>query len=187
MRRIALLLLLGACTLGGCTLGTSPEDEARLDLGGEPGGGGDDDDGDETHRPGQPCLVCHRDGYNPGEKLLVIAGTVYLRPSDTTGLEGATIAISDAAGRAFEMVSNRTGNFMVQVKTSLSAPEQKSKGRVKIPWQPTFPLRVEVRYAGTVKEMKSMVWRDGSCAGCHVGSVGGEESVPRVFILEDGQ
>lgn len=175
MRRASSRLLLAAClVLAGC-LGTSPEDAERDALGPY----GDDDDGDPEHRPGQPCLVCH------GE--FVIAGTVFLYATDEVGIGGAVVDVTDAEGRTFSAPTNRTGNFMVSVKGGISGPQLSRRGNLLIPWQPAYPLRVRVRRNGIDRDMESWVWREGACAGCHVGSADTAESVARVYLLEEGE
>jgi len=174
------LLLSLALASAGC-LSTSPEDAARAAL-----GPGDGDDGDEEHRPGQPCLTCHRDGYSPGDDKFVVAGTVYLRASDSRGLRGASVEISDAAGHQFTAQTNDAGNFMVEVREGISAPRTDDEGKLRIPWRPVFPLQVSIRHGDVVKEMKSHVWRDGSCAGCHVGSSDTVDKVAKIWLIEEG-
>lgn len=168
-RALPLALLLAAC------LGTSPEDAEREALGPY----GDDDDGDPEHRPGQPCLVCHDE--------FVVAGTVFLYADDDVGVGGAVVEVEDAEGRIFSAPTNRTGNFMVSVKGGISAPQLSRRGNLLIPWDPVFPLRVNVRRNGVERDMESWIWREGACAGCHVGSADTAESVARVYLLEPGE
>jgi hypothetical protein len=174
-RALALLVLLAAPAC----LGTSPEEEARAAQ-------GEDDDGDEEHRPGQPCLTCHGESYAPGDDVFVVAGTIYLLPGDEDGLRGARIDMVDAVGHEFTAVSNRVGNFMVEVRSGLGSPRQREHGRLEIPWDPVFPLEVTVSHGNDVQEMESYIWRDGSCAGCHTGPDDGTKSVARVYAAEDG-
>jgi hypothetical protein len=164
--------------LAGCVLATSPEEAEREAL---PKIG---EDGDEFHRPGQPCLTCHRDDYNPGGDTFVVAGTIYRRATDLDGVEGAEVIMVDAAGREMTALTNRVGNFMVEVGGSGDAPRQRGDGRLRVPWNPEFPLQIRVRLGSLEQEMESFAWRDGSCGGCHQGTGDGAESVRKVFVEE---
>lgn len=180
MRRIALLVALAASCLA-----ESPEEQAADELPPDPTAGGrddDDDDGSPTHRPGQPCLVCHSERYDEGEELFVLAGTVYRRASDTLGLGGAEVLVEDAAGHAFTARTNAAGNFMVSVHHG-TAPEQRGEGEFRIPWPLDFPLHVAVRYGGVEKRMRNVIHREGSCAACHQAEKGAA-SAGRVFVEE---
>lgn len=156
-----------AIALAGC-LGTSPEDAERSAL-------PDDEDGDPEHRPGQPCLLCHD---------FSIAGTVYFRASDRTGIEGAEVDVEDAAGNRFVGLTNAAGNFIVEVRGSGSEPVQRSRGQLDIPFEPVFPLSVTVRARGEEAVMESLAWREGSCAGCHRPDVAADSPGP-VFVVEE--
>jgi len=173
---LLLTSLMSAC------LGESPEDKLRAEQGSAP-------DGDEEHRPGQPCLVCHSAGYNPGGSVFVLGGTIFERASnaDNQGLEGARVNFQDAEGHEFTAITNRTGNFMVEVKSDLTNPEQWSRGRLKIPWEPVFPLTVAVVSNGVDKSMESQIWREGSCATCHYSSETGVDHVEKVWHTEPTQ
>lgn len=118
--------------------------------------------------------------------MFVLAGTVYRRAtdSDAHGLAGAAVEVTDAAGHEFTALTNRVGNFMVQVEAGLSSPQQREKGRLRIPWKPVFPLNVAVSYQGLTQEMESQVWREGSCAGCHRTSSPGLDHVEKVWHEE---
>jgi hypothetical protein len=64
--------------------------------------------------PGEDCMRCHGGGEGEGARAWTVAGTVY--PSETTedpdaGVRGATISISDANGKSFDLRSNDAGNF----------------------------------------------------------------------------
>lgn len=156
-----------ALALAGC-IGTTPEDAERRAL-------PDDEDGEPEHRPGQPCLLCHD---------FAIAGTVYYRASDRTGFEGAEVDIEDAAGNRFVALTNRAGNFIVEVRGGLSAPEQRSRGRLDVPWEPEFPLSIAVRSGGVEQVMESLAWREGSCAGCHGPTVEADSAGP-IYIVKE--
>lgn len=168
--------------LGGC-IGTSPEDSERSALGDYP-------DGNPEHRPGQPCLVCHRDGYSPGRIKFVLAGTVYLHASDALasdrGVEGVAVDITDASGLSFTALTNGVGTFMVQAG-GVSEPQQGGRGRFRIPGDLEYPITAVVRYRGVEKPMQTVSWREGSCAKCHQLDGAGAASVAPVYILEEGE
>ena len=107
----------------------------------------------ETHRPGQPCLVCHSD--------FAIAGTIY-QDDLTTPVEGATVSLVDASGSQFQATTNSAGNFIIR----------------KSDWQPVYPIGSYVDSSGngvigvTVvgsdptnpPQMITHIGRGGSCA-----------------------
>jgi hypothetical protein len=120
-----------------------------------------------THRPGQPCLVCHgSDGPNNPE--LSVAGTVYRSQVGTIALQGAVVTLTDAQGRMQQLDTNRTGNLLVQASA----------------WQPVYPMRVAVSYAGVNVEMKTEVGREGSCAACHTDPAG-PASAGHIYLVAD--
>ncbi len=177
--RAAMAALLGVLSLSAC-IGTSPEEALRAEQGDAP-------DGNPEHRPGQPCLVCHGADYSPGGPVFVLAGTIYDKSSDpnSNGLSGAEVSFLDAANHEFTALTNRKGNFMVRVRTDLSAPKQRSKGQLDIPWQPVFPISVGVTSAGgEERAMESQIWREGSCAACHHGSDPDVDHVEKVWYTE---
>ncbi len=171
------IVAIGA-TLGAC-IGVSPEEALRDEQ-------GEAHDGDEEHRPGQPCLVCHAEDYHPGGPAFALAGTIYAMATDPDdrGLEGAEVSFIDADGRAFSAVTNSAGNFMIGVEPGLAEPRQRGRGRAEIPWQPAFPVTVAVIYDGEDKSMESQIWREGSCAGCHRGAEPGTDHVEKVWHAE---
>ncbi|HVU04762.1 MAG TPA: hypothetical protein VHE30_23580 [Polyangiaceae bacterium] len=146
IRRTLLLgLLLSACS--------DPVHDDRVSkLGGEtpgiPAG--------PRHRAGQPCLVCHS-GMGPGEAEFSFAGTVYQTDDAKVPLEGAIVHLVDAAGKKHEVGTNCAGNFFV----------------MRTDYEPTWPVFVKVIYGhvGSTpieRPMGSPIYREGSCAGCHV-------------------
>lgn len=169
------------CFSSACLLMESPQE-------GEPAVQGNYDDGDEEHRPGQPCLLCHGPDHfplRPGQKALALAGTVYpfVNSLEDEGLEGVTVRVKDAESNDYSVQSNRTGNFMFEVDTGVSTPREKDDGVLLIPRSLIYPLTVEIESDGVVQEMESKIWRNGSCAHCH-GEVPGVDSVGRVFVEE---
>lgn len=169
-------VLIAFFVIGGC-IGTSPEEAEKQAQGSY------DDDGDEEHRPGQPCLVCHREGYSPGDDVFAIAGTIFLRATDDDedGLRDAEVVVTDALDREFRALTNKAGNFMVKVKEGRDT-RQKDEGKLEIGYQPEYPLRVKVVFGTDEVEMQSLIWRDGSCAGCHRGETATASSVEKVFV-----
>jgi mono/diheme cytochrome c family protein len=154
----------------------------------EPAVQGDYEDGDEEHRPGQPCLLCHSsDGHfpaAPGEKTFEIGGTVYgsVEADEDDGLEDVEVIFRDARGDEFAALSNRAGNFLVEVNSSLSAPRRRSKGVLQVPRKPLYPLEVRIRRGENEQRMKTKIWRNGSCAHCH-GPKAGADSVGRIDLF----
>lgn len=167
MRRLLIALPL----VVGC-LEPTADDRARDEL---PGEGRDHEN--EFHRPGQPCLLCHNE--------FEVAGTVFLRAEDATGLDGAEVVITDDDDREIVARTNRAGNFLVVVSDDRDT-ENLRAGMVRVPLPPTFPLSIEVRHAGHVTPMETQAWREGSCAGCHKPALGAD-SVGPVFLLEPGE
>lgn len=99
-----------------------------------------------THRPGQPCLVCHTD--------FSVAGTVYQKPDGATPADEVTVYLRDAAGAEATVVTNCVGNFYIKTNQ----------------FDPVFPLQASlIRNDRDPRStsMASKIGRDGSCAGCH--------------------
>ena len=131
---------------------------------------GDDPSGQHngpTHRPGQPCLVCHG-GLGPGSPDLSVGGTIYQSMSDTRALSGAVVTLTDAQKNVHELTTNRTGNFFVEAST----------------WQPVYPMLVSLSFGGVSVDMKTQVGRDGSCADCHTDPPG-PASAGHVYLVVD--
>ncbi len=171
----------GAALVAGCL-----SDPPQLD---DPAVQGDYDDGDEEHRPGQPCLLCHGPDHfpgPPGQVRFAVAGTVYpgIADDENDGLEGVTVSITDAEDRDFAAISNAVGNFMVQVDTGSNVQRDREPGWVTIPFEPAFPLRVTIRAGTDEQEMRTKIHRNGSCAHCH-GAAPGADSVGRVYLFEE--
>lgn len=141
--------------------------------------------GDEgpQHRPGQPCLVCHSPREGRGEKFFVVAGTIYERRDDPTGLENVEVEITDAQDRVFTVFTNEAGNFMVHVDSSLGAPESIGEGQLEVPEAPEFPLNVTIRAGAREQTMRNVVGREGSCAHCHSGPPGAT-SAGKIFLVD---
>jgi hypothetical protein len=107
-----------------------------------------------TMRPGEDCRSCH--GFSA-------AGTVFPAPDAAAsgGLAGATVTVSDAAGRQVSLVSNSAGNFY----TSASL---------------TAPLSVQITSGGKTAKMQQAVG-SGGCATCH-SSPGAGGAPGRVYV-----
>ena len=96
----------------GCIVESPQERDPRVQ--------GDYEDGDEEHRPGQPCLLCHGEGHfpaAPGEDIFAVAGTVYpaIDSDENDGLGNVEVAITDATGTTYRVQTNDAGNFMLEV------------------------------------------------------------------------
>jgi hypothetical protein len=154
----SLALLASAC------IGETPDDRERAALAG--GGGG------PTHRPGEPCLLCHD---------FALAGTVYQRATDTAGVAGAQVSVTDDRGHAFTATTNQVGTFYVTVDGATSSPTARGEGHLTIPWSLAFPLRVSVARGGLTKKMRSFIHREAGCGECHKPAKGAA-SAGRIFV-----
>lgn len=125
-----------------------------------------------THRPGQPCLVCH-DGNIGDPPRFNVAGTVFVTPyvvAPENGAGGAIVKMTDATGASHASTTNEVGNFYV-------TPNE---------WTPVYPITVEIDYGGVTTTMKSHIGRDGSCAGCHRNPAGPSSPGPVAVGWGDG-
>jgi hypothetical protein len=99
--------------------------------------------------PGRDCLACHQ---SRGEaEDVVLGGTVYDgdgEPDECYGLQGVTLQLTDATGSVHEVVSNASGNFVMQ--------------EIAIP----TPYSVKLVYEGRERAMLGMQ-TSLSCNGCH--------------------
>jgi hypothetical protein len=164
--------------LSGC-LGVTPDERLREEI-----GDGEEDDGPE-HNPGEPCLACHSQRYSPGEDVFAFAGTVYLEQGDTEGIAGARVFVEDARGRTIEAVSNRAGNFMVEVEDGDDDGTRidEEEGKTKIGFWPEYPLTVRVTYGDLEQEMLNPIRREGSCSACHYQEPDAD-SVGRIYMVD---
>lgn len=122
-----------------------------------------------THRPGQPCLVCHG-GDGPAKEVFSFGGTVVQDQGGNVESDpavGAVVLIEDIDGRTEGVTTNSAGNFYV------------TPGEFK----PHYPAQMTVSSQdGTISQpMLSHVARDGSCADCHKPQVG-EASAGPVYL-----
>ena len=102
-----------------------------------------------THRPGQPCLVCH-DNYGGATPAFAVAGTVFNTAMDGSLVPaaGLNVTISDSASGLRKACTNAAGNFYVERDNWADV---------------TFPLNAIAGNRG----MSSLIGRDGSCGSCH--------------------
>lgn len=118
-----------------------------------------------THRPGQPCVLCHG-AIGPGEPEIVVGGTIYETKGDPKPAPDITVTLTDAKGTQRTTTTNSVGNFYV----------------LKSAWEPVFPLSVGITNSqGANAEMESKIMRDGSCATCHR-NAGDQHHMPAVFL-----
>jgi hypothetical protein len=126
-----------------------------------------------THRPGQPCLVCHG-GQGPASLQFSIGGTVFLRPDQTSQpAVSAQVELEDALGNYWHTTTNTAGNFYV----------------LQSNWSPTYPLQVPIvadSTGMTSQVMGSLDNRDGSCASCHQPAEGPNSAGPVYLYMADG-
>jgi hypothetical protein len=181
-RLLVFALVTSLSTSLGC-LGSTTREEERAALGDtdhhvlvdgrweEPG---------PLHRPGQPCLVCHS-GAHPAEGTsFEVAGTIYERATDRYGVAGVLVTLEDAEGPYAQVVTNRTGNFMVAREGD---DDESDEGMVMVRRAFVPPLRVTIARDAVERSMRSFVWREGSCSHCHRA----DEAVdsPGRVVLED--
>jgi hypothetical protein len=116
-----------------------------------------------THRPGQPCLVCHG-GDGPGPDF-AMAGTVYEKDGSIAPSVNTEVVLTDATGSTRTEKTNSVGNFYIQ------------SGR----WTPTYPVDVVVQRDGVKQAMQTRIGRQTACATCHK-SGGSSTSVAAVYL-----
>ena len=117
-----------------------------------------------THRPGQPCTVCHG-GKGPGSPQFDMAGTVFARADDREGVAGATVWLTEKSGKGVGLFTNEVGNFYT-VEGELGLE---------------FPLWTSVEYDGATVEMRTPIFRARACAECHSDPIG-QSSVGHVYF-----
>jgi hypothetical protein len=152
-------------------------------------------------------VLCHGPDYAAGRTRFEVAGTIYLSPGDTVGRANASVTFVDAAGVAYQAVTNDAGNFMFEIDRARApdGPVAYPRGYTFIPGPVTYPLQVtEVRTADAMQlcssdadcaaprqcranfcelanQMTTMIHREASCAGCHFGDASPTGS-GRVYI-----
>ncbi len=132
-----------------------------------------------THRPGQPCLVCHG-GQGPGNAVFSMAGTVYRDVNSDVPVQDVRVVLTDAFNTRVAAVTNEAGNFYL----------------VESQFAPAFPVTVLLCYgascdpkdtaASVVQPMKTHIGREGSCSGCHV-EPSSNKSPGRVYLCTTQQ
>jgi hypothetical protein len=124
-----------------------------------------------THRPGQPCLVCHG-GDGPGPDFS-FGGTIYATRAGKEALPGVTVVLRDATGTERRETTNEVGNFYITKDT----------------WSPTMPVLVRLEYTPRgqktiTSEMVSRVGGNGGCAYCHFDPDNTATHMPHVYMSE---
>jgi hypothetical protein len=118
------------------------------------------------HRPGQPCILCHEDGSRAPP--FSVAGTVYDQAGSEAPAPNVTVYILDSANQVHSTTTNCAGNFYV----------------LPSDYMPTYPFWVTLKGGDIRRDMDSPVYREGSCAGCHVGDAG-PTTPGHVYLLDD--
>lgn len=154
-------LMLALVALVGCD---NPVPDARIELLGPEDPSVPQSD---IHRPGQPCLLCHG-VYKGAEPEMSVAGTVYGYAFDTGDSKADPVPVKDVIIE----LSDSFGN------TPPTPPKTNCAGNfylTKDEWNPSFPLRVAIRYPvpgdedGERVSMGTRISREGSCGSCHAG------------------
>jgi hypothetical protein len=119
-----------------------------------------------THRPGQPCNVCHG-GIGPANLRFSVAGTVYLYAlgSPPPAAVNAQVQLEDVTGRSWHSTTNSAGNFYV----------------LQSDWAPNYPMSVPavIDSTGKINQlMGTLDNREGSCAACHTSTPGPDSAGP---------
>ena len=170
MRWLLLISFLAACTTtidstGPGSSGSPEAPDAGTTVGGGGGGGSGSDagttsmfpckdlgtaNGNGHHNAGQDCMQgCHNHGFT-------LSGTLY-NAAGTAALPGATITVTDSAGKTFDLVTAQNGNFY----TGQSV---------------TFPISVYASACPTSMPMTASIANgNGGCnkSGCHASGAQG--------------
>ncbi len=117
------------------------------------------------HRPGQPCVACHATGGVASAFLT--AGTVYLQKGSRVPYGGASVVVTDAALHTETLTTNCAGNFFLRDGESPLG----------------YPLFFDVRAGNIKRQMLSAVYREGSCAYCHLDPPSPASAGP-VYLVE---
>jgi hypothetical protein len=101
--------------------------------------------------PGQDCLACH--SQMGVEEEVVLGGTVFAdnERNNCFGVEGVTVEITDSTNTVFELNSNASGNFFLEVEDGAGI---------------TPPYSVRLTYEGRERRMLTMQTVT-SCNSCH--------------------
>lgn len=98
------------------------------------------------HNAGKDCYGCH-DGGGSAPRWYV-AGTLYDAASGGAAVSGATVHVTDAAGKQLTLVTSANGNFYTSTAVA-------------------YPLDVSISRCPDNAAMSSTVPSPGSCNGCH--------------------
>jgi hypothetical protein len=120
-----------------------------------------------NHRPGQPCLACHRDGGD-AKPAFAMAGTIYREKGALLALGNVDVELTDAGGRKHVARSNCVGNFYIDPAA----------------FTPTYPVWVTLRSGAHSIDMDSPIYREGSCATCHSDPAGPTSAGP-VYLTDE--
>ena len=110
-RRILAFLGVTLVTFSAClaVAGCDPVHEQKMSaLGGEAPGVPKG----PTHRPGQPCLVCHG-SQGPESPQFSVAGTVYRHLEGKEPSVDTRVRVVDAFGRDRTVITNQVGTFYI--------------------------------------------------------------------------
>jgi hypothetical protein len=111
-------------------------------------------------------VLCHSEAG--GAPPFSFAGTVYIDAGSLTPIDAVSVNLVDSLGGRFSTNTNCVGNFIVR-------PEE---------YALQGPVWVSLQRDDVVREMDTPIYRDGSCAGCHVDPVG-PASAGHVFLIDD--
>jgi hypothetical protein len=98
-----------------------------------------------------------------------LAGTAYRSPGSRTPLPGAIVGFVDSALRKHQAATNCAGNFFV----------------LEDDFDPVWPVWTKLRYGGIEQPMGSPLFREGSCAKCHVDPAGQTSAGPVYLVPDD--
>ena len=98
------------------------------------------------HNAGQECQGCHAPGG--GAPTFYLGGTLYNAATGGAAVAGATINVTDAAGKRVKVVSANDGNFWTTTPL-------------------TFPLKVDASLCPATTPMSATVSGNGACNNCH--------------------
>ncbi len=147
MKKLTLLLALASCSdpVTSGQINALPGENPNVPVG-------------EYHRAGQPCVLCHDPSGPASSSVFAVAGTVFAQPQNAIGVDQAEVALTDAKGSSFTVLTNCVGNFFVpRPGYGGSAPT----------WDPEFPIFVRVSKDGLARTMQGQIGRERSCANCH--------------------
>lgn len=157
----ALLLACGGLGAAGC--GDPVVDTLVASLGPE----ADEVPAGPNHRPGQPCVACHRK-EGAAQTVFALAGTIYREKGGAVPLAEVDVELTDARGRRVTARSNCAGNFFVY----------------RANFVPSFPVWVTLRKGTHAIDMESPIYREGSCASCHT-EPASPTSAGAVFLTDE--